>query len=107
MKKRKRRIEKTIALTTISSSTGLQAAYLREKGAIYQRKTPPPGIASSRCMTELLDAEIRLTFERWTCALDYVSAVINYRFFLFPDGPPLESLSSESLCAATTTPNQE
>ncbi|OLY84493.1 hypothetical protein AYI68_g1336, partial [Smittium mucronatum] len=61
------------------------------------RKTPP-GIASN--------AEIRLTVERWTCALDYVSAVLNDRFLLFRDGPPLESLSSESLCAISTTPNQ-
>ncbi|OLY78687.1 hypothetical protein AYI68_g7257, partial [Smittium mucronatum] len=36
MKKRKSRLEKTIILTTICSSTGLPAAYLREKGAIYQ-----------------------------------------------------------------------
>ncbi|OLY81823.1 hypothetical protein AYI68_g4061 [Smittium mucronatum] len=36
MKKRKRRIEKTIILTTISSSAGLPAVYLREKGSIYQ-----------------------------------------------------------------------
>ncbi|OLY84148.1 hypothetical protein AYI68_g1696 [Smittium mucronatum] len=58
-----------------------------------------PGIASN--------TEIRLTVERWTCALDYVSAVLNDRFLLFLDGPPLESLSSESLCAVSTIPNQE
>ncbi|OLY84078.1 hypothetical protein AYI68_g1766 [Smittium mucronatum] len=88
MKKRKERLEKNIILTTIRSSAGLSATYLWEKGA-------------------LLDAEIRLTVERWTCALDYVSAVLNDRFLLFLDGHPLESLSSESLCAVSTTPNQE
>ncbi|OLY81359.1 hypothetical protein AYI68_g4538, partial [Smittium mucronatum] len=41
MKKRKSRIEKTIILTTISSSAGLPAKYLREKGSIYQPKDPP------------------------------------------------------------------
>ncbi|OLY78282.1 hypothetical protein AYI68_g7671, partial [Smittium mucronatum] len=45
MKKRKIRIEKTIILTTLRSSAGLPAAYLREKGSIYQQKDPP-GIAS-------------------------------------------------------------
>ncbi|OLY78751.1 hypothetical protein AYI68_g7191 [Smittium mucronatum] len=56
MKKRKRRIEKTIILTKISSSAGLPPAYLREKGAIYQPKTPP-GTASSRCMTEVTSSQ--------------------------------------------------
>ncbi|OLY81041.1 hypothetical protein AYI68_g4858 [Smittium mucronatum] len=41
MKKRKRLIEKTIILTKISFSVGLTAAYLREKGLIYQTKDPP------------------------------------------------------------------
>ncbi|OLY80621.1 hypothetical protein AYI68_g5278 [Smittium mucronatum] len=52
MKKRKIRIEKTIILTTKSSSEGLPAEYLREKSAIYRPKDPP-GIVSSRCMTEV------------------------------------------------------
>ncbi|OLY81845.1 hypothetical protein AYI68_g4045 [Smittium mucronatum] len=52
-------------------------------------------------------AEISLTVERWTFALDYVSAVLKDRFLLFLDGPPLESLSSESLCAVSAIPNQE
>ncbi|OLY80603.1 hypothetical protein AYI68_g5297 [Smittium mucronatum] len=51
--------------------------------------------------------QIRPTVERWTCALDYVSAVLNNRFLLFRDGPPLESLSSKSLCAVSAIPNQE
>ncbi|OLY77569.1 hypothetical protein AYI68_g8396 [Smittium mucronatum] len=103
MKKIKSRIEKTIILTTISSSAGLPAAYLRDKGAIYQPKDPPLVLLQ----VGLLDAEIRLTVERWTCALDYVSSVLNDRFLLFLDALPLESLSSESLCAVSTTPNQE
>ncbi|OLY79018.1 hypothetical protein AYI68_g6924 [Smittium mucronatum] len=84
------------------------------------RKTPSD-IASSRCMSFhlkvglidmaflqiVVDTEIRLTFERWTCALDYVSVVLNDRFLLFLDGPPLRSLSSELLCAVPNTPNQE
>ncbi|OLY80623.1 hypothetical protein AYI68_g5280 [Smittium mucronatum] len=98
MKKRKIRIEKTIIPTTISSSAGLPAAYLPGKGSIYQSKDPP---------WHCFNAEIRLTVERWTCALDYVSAMLNDMFLLFLDGPPLESLSSESLCAISTTPNQE
>ncbi|OLY77793.1 hypothetical protein AYI68_g8172 [Smittium mucronatum] len=84
MKKRKNRIEKTTILTKISSSAGLTAAYLWEKGAIYQPKDPPPGIASK-----------------------YVSAVLNNRLHMFRDGPSPESLSSESLCAISTTPNHE
>ncbi|OLY83950.1 hypothetical protein AYI68_g1898 [Smittium mucronatum] len=72
------------------------------------RKTPHPlALLQVGWMTELLDAEIRLTVERWTCALDYISAVLNDRFLLFRDGPPLESLSSESLCAVSTIPSQE
>ncbi|OLY85305.1 hypothetical protein AYI68_g512 [Smittium mucronatum] len=98
MKKIIRRIEKTFFLNTISSSAGLPAAYLWEKGAIYQPKDPPP---------LLLDAEIRLAVERWTFALDYVSALLKDRFLLFRDDPPLESLSSESLCVVSTTPKQE
>ncbi|OLY83396.1 hypothetical protein AYI68_g2463 [Smittium mucronatum] len=62
---------------------------------------------TSNRINKLLDAEIRLNVERWTCAPDYVSAVINGRFLLFLDGLPLESLSSESLCAVYTIPNQE
>ncbi|OLY83391.1 hypothetical protein AYI68_g2467 [Smittium mucronatum] len=66
------------------------------------------GVASSRCMTEVTrDAEICVTVERWTCALDCVLAVLNDQFLLFRDGPPLESLPSESLCAVFTTPNEE
>ncbi|OLY85201.1 hypothetical protein AYI68_g614 [Smittium mucronatum] len=42
MKKRKRRIEKTIILSKISSSAGLPAAYLRGKDENYQPKDPPP-----------------------------------------------------------------
>ncbi|OLY78460.1 hypothetical protein AYI68_g7491, partial [Smittium mucronatum] len=57
MKKRKRRTQKIIILTTISSSAGLPAAYLREKGAIYKPKDPPPGIASSRCRTEVTSSQ--------------------------------------------------
>ncbi|OLY79568.1 hypothetical protein AYI68_g6358 [Smittium mucronatum] len=56
---------------------------------------------------KIFDPEIRKSVERWTCALYYVSAVLNDRFLLFLDGSPLESLSSESLCAVSTTPNQE
>ncbi|OLY84221.1 hypothetical protein AYI68_g1619 [Smittium mucronatum] len=52
----KRRVEKTIIPNKISSSAGLPAAYLREKGAIYQSKDPP-GIASSRCMTEVTGSQ--------------------------------------------------
>ncbi|OLY81438.1 hypothetical protein AYI68_g4456 [Smittium mucronatum] len=44
MKKRKRSIEKTIIPTTISSSAGLVAAYLRESGEIYQPKDPPKAL---------------------------------------------------------------
>ncbi|OLY84974.1 hypothetical protein AYI68_g849, partial [Smittium mucronatum] len=33
---------KTIILSTIFSSAGLPAAYLREKSSIYQPKDPPP-----------------------------------------------------------------
>ncbi|OLY84966.1 hypothetical protein AYI68_g860 [Smittium mucronatum] len=113
--KKEKVIEKTVILTIISSSAGLPAAYLREKGANYQPPNNTLALLQVGCMTEaltLLDAEIRLAVERWTFALDYVSAVINDRFLLFRGGPPLESLSSESLsseslCAISTTPNQE
>ncbi|OLY79941.1 hypothetical protein AYI68_g5975, partial [Smittium mucronatum] len=39
---KKVRIEKFIILSTISPSAGLPATYLREKGAVYQPKDPPP-----------------------------------------------------------------
>ncbi|OLY79328.1 hypothetical protein AYI68_g6603 [Smittium mucronatum] len=107
MKKRKNCLEKTIILTTISSSAGLPAAYLREKGSIYQPPNNTLALLQVGWMTELLDAKIRLTVERWTCVLGYVSAVLNDRFLLFLDGPPLESVSSESLCAVSTISNQE
>ncbi|OLY81310.1 hypothetical protein AYI68_g4586 [Smittium mucronatum] len=64
----------------------------------YQPKDP-------LALLQLLDAEIRLTVELWTFALDYVPAVLNDRFLLFLDGPPLESLSSESLCTVSTIRN--
>ncbi|OLY83957.1 hypothetical protein AYI68_g1892 [Smittium mucronatum] len=51
MEKRKRSVEKTIFLTTIILSAGIPAV----------------------CMTELLDAEIRLTVERLAFALDNAS----------------------------------
>ncbi|OLY84599.1 hypothetical protein AYI68_g1232 [Smittium mucronatum] len=58
MKKRKRRIDKTIILTTISSSAGLPAAYLREKGAIYQPKDPPPlALLQVGWMTEVASSQ--------------------------------------------------
>ncbi|OLY85030.1 hypothetical protein AYI68_g794 [Smittium mucronatum] len=66
------------------------------------RKTPP-GIASSRILPERgID---RNGFPKSSCC--YVSAVLKDRFLLFRDGTPLESLSSESLSAVSTTPNQE
>ncbi|OLY85126.1 hypothetical protein AYI68_g689 [Smittium mucronatum] len=52
MKKRKH-IEKTIIPTTISSSAGLPAAYLRDKGAIYQPKYPPLELLQVGWMTEV------------------------------------------------------
>ncbi|OLY83938.1 hypothetical protein AYI68_g1909 [Smittium mucronatum] len=101
MKRRKRRIEKTIILNIISLSVELPASYLQEKGGIYQRKDPPP-----LELLEMLDAEIRLTFERLNYALEDVTAVLDDFSLLLRDGPPLESLSSESLFASSTTPNQ-
>ncbi|OLY77631.1 hypothetical protein AYI68_g8337 [Smittium mucronatum] len=65
----------------------------------YINQKTPPGIASN--------AEIRLTVEKWNFPLDYVLAVLNDRFLLFIYGPPLESLSSESLFAVSTIPDQE
>ncbi|OLY81229.1 hypothetical protein AYI68_g4670 [Smittium mucronatum] len=55
-KEGKRRIEKTIILTSTSSCFGLPAVYPRENGEIYQPKDPP-GIASSRCMTEVTGSQ--------------------------------------------------
>ncbi|OLY79408.1 hypothetical protein AYI68_g6525 [Smittium mucronatum] len=52
MKKRKKHIENTSTLTTISSSVVLLDTYLQKKGTFYQPKDPP-GISSSRCMTEV------------------------------------------------------
>ncbi|OLY84061.1 hypothetical protein AYI68_g1782 [Smittium mucronatum] len=80
---------------------------LMGKGFNLSTERPPLTLLQVGWMTELLDAEICLTVERWTCALDYVSTVLNDRSLLFLDGPPLESLSSESLCAVSTIPNQE
>ncbi|OLY77605.1 hypothetical protein AYI68_g8361 [Smittium mucronatum] len=57
MKKRKSRIEKNNILNTISSSAGLPAAYLLEKGSIYQPKDPP-GIASNGSSLESLSSEL-------------------------------------------------
>ncbi|OLY78767.1 hypothetical protein AYI68_g7177 [Smittium mucronatum] len=53
------------------------------------------------------NAEIRLNVKRWTCAREYVSAMLKDWFLLFRDGPPLESLFSKSLCVVSTTPNHE
>ncbi|OLY80738.1 hypothetical protein AYI68_g2405 [Smittium mucronatum] len=77
--------------TTVCALTGKECSLPTER--------PPPGIASN--------AEAHLTVERWTCALDCVSAMLNDRFLLFLEGPPPESLSSESLCAVSTIPNRE
>ncbi|OLY85565.1 hypothetical protein AYI68_g231 [Smittium mucronatum] len=77
------------------------------KGLNLPTERTPLALLQVGWITELLDAEIRLTVERWTFALDYVSAVLKDRFLLYLDGPPLESLSSESLNAVSTTPNQE
>ncbi|OLY81092.1 hypothetical protein AYI68_g4806 [Smittium mucronatum] len=106
MKEIKRRVKNNIILIDISSSAWLPVAYYGKRGQSTNQR-PPLALLQVGWMTELLDAEIILTVERWTCALDYVSAVLNDWFLLFRDGPPLESLSSESLCAIFTTPNQE
>ncbi|OLY78035.1 hypothetical protein AYI68_g7925 [Smittium mucronatum] len=69
---KKRRIENTIILTTISSSTGLPAAYLPEKGAIYQPKDPhPPGVASNLCTRLCLGCAKRLVppVSRWSSSV--------------------------------------
>ncbi|OLY83250.1 hypothetical protein AYI68_g2612 [Smittium mucronatum] len=64
------------------------------KGCNLPIERPPPiRIASIRCITETLT--------------DYVSSILNDKFLLLRDGPPLELMSSESLYAISTTPNQE
>ncbi|OLY84400.1 hypothetical protein AYI68_g1441 [Smittium mucronatum] len=68
---------KLLCQTTGCVSTG--------KGCNIPTERPPPPSA----LLQLLEAEIRLTVERWTCALDYVSAVLNDQFLLFRDGPHL------------------
>ncbi|OLY81956.1 hypothetical protein AYI68_g3931 [Smittium mucronatum] len=77
---------------------------------LYQATGHVPRVKWCNLPTErpplLLDAEVRLIVERWTFALDYVSVVLNDRFLLFRDGPPLESLFSESLCAVSTSPTK-
>ncbi|OLY77644.1 hypothetical protein AYI68_g8322 [Smittium mucronatum] len=67
------------------------------------RKTPPPEIGSSRCITEVTRSQELIPLS----TNNYVSAVLNDRSLLFRDGPSLEFMSSESLCAVFTTPNQE
>ncbi|OLY78959.1 hypothetical protein AYI68_g6984 [Smittium mucronatum] len=51
---------------------------------------PNVGLIDMAFLKKVLDVEIRLNFERWTCALDDISAVLNDRFLLFLDGPLLE-----------------
>ncbi|OLY77843.1 hypothetical protein AYI68_g8120 [Smittium mucronatum] len=113
MKKGKIFIERTIILITISTSAGLRAAYLREKGAIYQQKDPPPGIASSRRMTESEPTSNKVNKIRPLPKLGIDrhgfpknSIVLNDCLLMIRYVPPLESLSSESLCAVSTTPKQ-
>ncbi|OLY82449.1 hypothetical protein AYI68_g3433 [Smittium mucronatum] len=87
-----------------NSSLKLLSSYSEpnSSGLIKLGFYPNMGLIDMAFLQIAVIAEIRLTVERWTCALDYVSAVLNDRFLLFRDGPPLESL-----CAISTTPNQE
>ncbi|OLY77860.1 hypothetical protein AYI68_g8108 [Smittium mucronatum] len=80
MKKRKTHIEKNIIPTKIISYLKLPVPLLPKRG---------------------------LTVERWNCALDHVSAVLNDQSLLFRDVHPLESLSSKSMHSVFTTPNEE
>ncbi|OLY81628.1 hypothetical protein AYI68_g4263 [Smittium mucronatum] len=74
MKKRKRRLEKTITLTTISLSAGLPAAYLREKDPIYQPKDPPLALLQVGRMAEVTRSQELSSFSTNNSSLKLLSS---------------------------------